>query len=208
MAEYGQTIGTGTLTKLATTAFNTIKAQAGARLKVYDLAKIGDAGAKNAMKHAMTAVSNFMQGSLEAGTAVREILNFEYTFSRAVDKENQPSGPPRGGLLTVTVKASNSGNCELHRWMTTGRKFSGKIEVFAPGTTKRMKDIDFIDGFCVGYTEKWDESSATHTEKITIACKQIEHGGAQHLNQWGALYSKEFKKAEEKKAPAVPGSGG
>jgi hypothetical protein len=195
---FAQAAGTGEITKLASKFFNAIKARSGARLVVDGLSVMTDLSASDKAKDAFNAAANaFSNMNYKPGQTIREILSFEYSFTRSVDRDNQPSGPPRGGQITVTVKSSNTGNCELHRWMSLGKSYSGKIEIFIPGTTKKMKDIIFKDGFCIGYTEKWDESSATHTEKITIACRVIEHGGAKLTNEWRAWYDPNKKPDHE-----------
>ena len=40
-----------------------------------------------------------------------------YTFSQATDKEGQMTGIPRGGKITIRVKAMNDGNPDLLHWM-------------------------------------------------------------------------------------------
>jgi len=169
-----------------------LKAHSGARLKVDKLSSEDGFGEK--MLGATGKVGSTIVGR-EANQLVREALSFEYSFNRAVDRNNQPSGPPRGGQITVTVRALNSGNCDLLRWMTDGGKYSGKIEIFIPGTTKKMKDIEFKDGFCISYLEKWEEATATHIEKITIACREIKHG-VEHKNRWGSFDSPDAKTSQ------------
>ena len=48
----------------------------------------------------------------------REVLMVTYEFSQATDVEGQMAGIPRGGKITVRVKALNDGTPDLLAWMT------------------------------------------------------------------------------------------
>ena len=126
----------------------------------------------------------------------REVLKFSYTFSRTVDIDGQISGVPRGGKITLTVKALNDGNNELLHWMLQPAlpkggqiKFSKRSDV---GET--MKSIELVDAQCVEYTEDWEEketkdgsnvlSSNTHTEKIVLSCRAIHNHAAIYAFTW------------------------
>ena len=47
----------------------------------------------------------------------REVMMVDYKFDQATDREGQIAGIPRGGKLTVRVKAMNDGNNQLIAWM-------------------------------------------------------------------------------------------
>ena len=51
------------------------------------------------------------------GFAEREVMMVDYKFDQATDKEGQIAGIPRGGKVTIRVKAMNDGNNELVAWM-------------------------------------------------------------------------------------------
>ena len=107
----------------------------------------------------------------------REVLDLSYNFKKTTDIEGQVSGVPRGGQITLTVKARNDGNVELLNWLisvVTAR--SGSIEFKSHTNGNVMKKIRFLDGYCVDYTEKWAEGDGkgyTHTEKIVLSCRVI-----------------------------------
>jgi len=120
----------------------------------------------------------------------REVQNYSYSFNQAVDKENQPSGIPRGGQIKITCKALNDGNPELLNWMLTqDMKKDGKLEVMQSLDVKnKMKDIIFKEAYCVDYREEWADATKggdlAHFEIITLSCKYIENGGVKFENEW------------------------
>ncbi|MEG2126997.1 MAG: type VI secretion system tube protein TssD, partial [Bacteroides sp.] len=48
---------------------------------------------------------------------VREVMMIDYQFSQTIDIEGQISGIPRGGRISIRVKAMNDGNNQLLQWM-------------------------------------------------------------------------------------------
>ncbi len=51
------------------------------------------------------------------GFVQREVMMVDYKFDQATDTEGQIAGIPRGGKVTIRVKALNDGNNELIAWM-------------------------------------------------------------------------------------------
>jgi|GEM_PF-695349 len=47
----------------------------------------------------------------------REVILVDYKFNQTTDIEGQISGIPRGGKVTIRVKAMNDGNNQLLQWM-------------------------------------------------------------------------------------------
>ena len=114
----------------------------------------------------------------------REVILVDYKFSQATDREGQISGIPRGGKITVRVKAMNDGTPDLLAWMTERNlPKNGSIEFLETKTGKAMKTIKFTNGYCVDFEEKW-EDKAGHFEEIVITCKQIEVGSIKFENEW------------------------
>jgi len=139
---------------------------------------------KKAQSGAMLKVDNLKD---------REILHYNYTYTRNVDSKLKPTGEPAGGKILLKVKALSDGNAELFAWLLNNlAKKNGKIEVMIPGESKKMKDIEFEDAYCVSYQEIWDIGlpsskegtiSYPHQEHITLACRKITNG-ATHENEW------------------------
>ena len=118
------------------------------------------------------------------GYTEREVMMVTYEFSQATDVEGQMSGIPRGGKITVRVKAHNSGTPDLMAWMVERNLAKdGTIEFLETKTGKAMKTIKFTNGYCVEFEEKW-EDKVGHFEEIAITCKKIEVGPAVFENEW------------------------
>ena len=114
----------------------------------------------------------------------REVQMVTYEFDQATDVEGQMAGIPRGGKIQVRVKALNDGTPDLLAWMTErnlGK--NGKIEFLETKTGKAMKTIEFTNGYCVEFEEKWEDKMG-HFEEITITCKKIEFGNVVYENDW------------------------
>jgi len=114
----------------------------------------------------------------------REVMMVTYEFDQATDREGQMSGIPRGGKITVRVKALNDGTPELLAWMVERNlPKNGEIAFLETKTGKAMKTIKFTNGYCVDFQEKWEDRKG-HSEEIVITCKQIEVGSVKYENDW------------------------
>ena len=123
----------------------------------------------------------------------RDVCEVNYSFFQSTDKDGQPTGVPRGGKITLLMKAGNDGNNELFNWMIQkSLAFDGSIEFKdSTDTNKVMKEIKFKKAYCVEFNENWrDEMWLTaknlvaHTEKITLSCKEISIESATFSNDW------------------------
>ncbi|MBQ6155816.1 MAG: hypothetical protein IJK22_04360 [Bacteroidales bacterium] len=118
------------------------------------------------------------------GFTDREVMMVTYSFNQATDTEGQMAGIPRGGRITVRVKALNDGNPDLLKWMTSpnlGK--NGSIVFNETKTGNQMKTIEFTDGYCVDFVEYWEDKMG-HYEEITISCREIKNGPVTYHNQW------------------------
>ena len=127
------------------------------------------------------------------GFADREVALVSYSFDQAIDKENQPAGIPRGGLIKIRVKAMNDGNVELLKWMTSKAmaKKGSILFMNSSDADKKMKQIDFEGAYCVGFQEFWEDMQASqsntplaHWEEVTVSCKKIVNGPVSYENEW------------------------
>jgi hypothetical protein len=131
----------------------------------------------------------------------REVATFKMIFNQATDVEGQVTGLPRGGKITMRVKALNDGNSDLVRWMTDKKlALSGSIIFENTTNGKLMKTLFFEDAYCVSYTESWEDSISSillahwedttkpgdlaHWEQITITCKEITNQAVTYTNDW------------------------
>ena len=114
----------------------------------------------------------------------REVMMVTYEFDQATDVEGQMSGIPRGGKITVRVKALNDGTPELLAWMIERNlPKNGQIDFLETKPGKAMKSIKFTNGYCVDFDEKWEDKQG-HYEEIVISCKAIEVGSVKYENDW------------------------
>ncbi|MBR6055307.1 MAG: hypothetical protein IKP46_08235 [Bacteroidales bacterium] len=114
----------------------------------------------------------------------REVLMVTYEFDQATDVEGQMAGIPRGGKITVRLKALNDGTPDLLAWMCErSLPKNGSIEFLETKTGKVMKEIKFTNGYCVDFEERWEDKLG-HYELITITCKAIEFGSVKYENDW------------------------
>ena len=114
----------------------------------------------------------------------REVLMVTYEFDQATDVEGQMAGIPRGGKIVVRVKALNDGTPDLMAWMVERNlPKDGKIEFLETKTGKAMKTIEFKNGYCVTFEERWEDKMG-HFEEITITCKEFAIGSVKWQNQW------------------------
>ena len=114
----------------------------------------------------------------------REVMMVDYKFDQATDREGQIAGIPRGGKLTVRVKAMNDGNNQLIAWMldpTSPKNVSVKFVNTVDGAA--MKELKGTNCYCIDYVEKWEDKMG-HFEEITITCKKIEFGNVVYENDW------------------------
>ena len=114
----------------------------------------------------------------------REVILVDYAFTQATDIEGQIAGIPRGGQITIRVKAMNDGNNQLLHWMLAPNDprdlkvtFSNTID----GTT--MKEIEGKGCYCIHYVEKWEDGEQ-HFEEMQIVCQELKNGPVSFENPW------------------------
>ena len=108
----------------------------------------------------------------------------DYKFDQTTDREGQISGIPRGGRVTIRVKALNDGNNELIAWMLdpTSPK-DVKVQFFNTVDGSTMKELKGTSCYCIDYVEKWEDGQE-HYEQIEIVCQKLENGAVAYDNPW------------------------
>lgn len=116
--------------------------------------------------------------------ADREVMLVNYKFTQATDIEGQIAGLPRGGRVTVRVKAMNDGNNQMTQWMLAPNDPRDMEIVFEKTTDgSAMKTLKGTGCYCVHYTEKWEEGKG-HYEEMEIVCQTLENGPVKFENPW------------------------
>lgn len=114
----------------------------------------------------------------------REVISVNYTFSQETDIEGQITGIPRGGLITIRVKALNDGNNELIQWMLNPNDPRDmKITFQNTVDGKTMKTLEGKGCYCIHYQEKWEDGKM-HYEEIRVVCQILDNGGVKFENLW------------------------
>jgi len=125
----------------------------------------------------------------------RNILDFNFDFSQAIDKENQPCGIPRPGKLNVKVLSNKTdGNVQLLSWMLNCQKKKGEIRI-KDTDGKILNKIVFEDAYCVNHKLTWVEmwfkegnfnnaNAPNMIEEISIAWRKMDWGGVSYENNW------------------------
>jgi hypothetical protein len=118
------------------------------------------------------------------GLTEREVMMVTYSFNQAVDTEGQMSGIPRGGQITIRVKALNDGNPDLLNWMIAPNMAkNGAIEFNETKSGNLMKKVEFTDGYCINFVEMWEDKMG-HYEEIVLSCREIKNGSVTYTNDW------------------------
>lgn len=114
----------------------------------------------------------------------REVILVDYKFNQKTDIEGQLSGIPRGGIVTIRVKAMNDGNNQLLQWMlapTDPRNMKITFQNTVDGST--MKTLEGEGCYCMHYIEKWEDGQQ-HYEQVDIVCQTLRNGSVEFTNPW------------------------
>ena len=114
----------------------------------------------------------------------REAMMIDYKFDQATDREGQLAGIPRGGKITIRVKAMNDGNNQLLQWMLAPNDPRDLKVTFCntiDGST--MKELQGKGCYCIHYVEKWEDGQQ-HFEELQIVCQVLQNGPVSFENPW------------------------
>ena len=114
----------------------------------------------------------------------REVMMIDYKFDQATDREGQLAGIPRGGKITIRVKAMNDGNNQLLQWMLAPNDPRDLKVTFCntiDGST--MKELQGKGCYCIHYVEKWEDGQQ-HFEELQIVCQVLPDGPVSFENPW------------------------
>ena len=114
----------------------------------------------------------------------REVMMIDYKFDQATDREGQLAGIPRGGKITIRVKAMNDGNNQLLQWMLAPNDPRDLKVTFCntmDGST--MKELQGKGCYCIHYVEKWEDGQQ-HFEELQIVCQVLQNGPVSFENPW------------------------
>lgn len=114
----------------------------------------------------------------------REVILVDYKFDQTTDREGQITGIPRGGIVTIRVKAMNDGNNQMLQWMLSPNDPRDMTITFANTVDgKTMKVIEGTGCYCIHYTEQWEDGEE-HYEEMKIVCQELKNGPVEYVNPW------------------------
>ncbi|MFV0305344.1 MAG: type VI secretion system tube protein TssD [Moheibacter sp.] len=136
----------------------------------------------------LNKIQRFMSflAKLELDGETYNVLDCTYGFEQSVDRNNKPSGTPRGGQITLIIESRGSTN--FLKWMVDHKQTKdGTITFFKRDAMSRMLALKFSKAFCIRYTEHFNAQTITPMQMhLTISAKKIEIEGVTFENTWNA----------------------
>jgi hypothetical protein len=115
------------------------------------------------------------------------VLDFKIKFRQKIDEASKPTGNAKGGIIKITIEASQSTN--FLAWMLSGDLTKdGKIIFFRRDAMSKMKELKFEKAFCIGYDEQFTSTTEIPMQiKMRLAAKELAFGDAKFSNKWIAI---------------------
>lgn len=121
---------------------------------------------------------------LEIDGETMNVLEFQCVLTQDTDKSGKPSADPVGGKIRVLVESTRS--VMLFDWMVSNTQTkNGKLTFYRRDAVSKMRDLQFAEGYCVGYDERFvaDNALPMQTE-IIISAKKIDMNGSSYNKNW------------------------
>ena len=112
------------------------------------------------------------------------VLTCTYSFGQGIDSKGQPSSDVQGGTISLQIAASDDSS--IIGWMIdpNGKK-NGSIVFKRADQDSTLKEVQFEDGYCIGYSESFNaNASMTMTITLNISAKKVSVGDASHEKKW------------------------
>lgn len=112
------------------------------------------------------------------------ILDCSYSFEQNIDRNNKPSGTPRGGQISLVIESRGSTN--FLQWMIEHKQTKdGVITFYKRDAMSRMLNLKFSKAFCIRFTEHFNAQSNTPMQiHLTISAKKMDIEGVVFENAW------------------------
>ena len=113
-----------------------------------------------------------------------DVLSCNYSFGQSTDERGRPASNVQGGNIFVQVTANDQDT--LMGWMVDPyKKSNGSIKFMRIDQDSTFKEVQFEDGYCVGYSESFSSTnSSAMTLSLNISARKITVGGATHESTW------------------------
>lgn len=112
------------------------------------------------------------------------VLDFDTQFTQGKDATGKPIGEAKGGLISVTIEATQS--TDFLSWMlNSSLTKDGKIVFYRRDAMSKMKELKFVKAFCINYREQFTSTDNTPM-KITmeLVARELTFGDAKFSNNW------------------------
>jgi Hemolysin coregulated protein Hcp (TssD) len=117
------------------------------------------------------------------------VLYADYALSVGVDANHRPNSRVRGGLIELTIEASNSS--ALTSWISTNQALDGKVEFYhRERGTSTQKSVQFSRAYCIFLKDVFVANGSTPmVTKITISAHQLDIDTVTFTNTWEGVDS-------------------
>lgn len=110
-----------------------------------------------------------------------EVEDFKIGFIQEVDHKGQPQREERGGEIIISLSQMVKDN--IYEWATNPfLKRNGTIS-FETEVSNAPLRVEFIDAYCIGFTQIEDVFSGTRTN-LVISPSTVLLNGIDHNNFW------------------------
>ncbi|MBN2484901.1 MAG: hypothetical protein JXB34_02900 [Bacteroidales bacterium] len=122
--------------------------------------------------------------TLEIDNKTYDMLNWNMQVSQHIDSTGRPIANPEGGLITVTLKSTESN--ELFEWATSADMTkSGRMVFQRYDNDGSLKTYVFKNAYCIDFFEEFSSEGTTPmTIKITISAMELKNGNAGIEKNW------------------------
>ena len=127
---------------------------------------------------------------LEIEGAKAQVIDFNYSFSRATDPEKgQPVKVVRNGMIGLTIRSDEKEmNGKIVAWMADqDQAKSGAVTIFKDEKqSKELKKIEFENAYVVGYRENFNSQGMTANtiESFEITAEKVAVSGQEFKMRW------------------------
>ena len=113
-----------------------------------------------------------------------DVMSCNYSFGQSTDEKGRPASNVQGGNVFVQIAANDQDS--LMGWMIDPhKKTNGTITFKRIDQDSTFKEVQFEDGYCVGYSESFNSTnSSAMTLSLNISARKITVGSATHESVW------------------------
>jgi hypothetical protein len=107
-----------------------------------------------------------------------------FSFAQATDERGRPASTVHAGTISLQIVVSEENG--LIEWMVDPyKKTNGSITYQRIDQDSTLKELQFEDGYCVGYSESFHSTSAEPmVASLNISARKISVGDVTHEVTW------------------------